>query len=142
MGGTLDEAIQAKSTPDLTTVSKIDEIPYDFVRKRLSVVVDETFTGATTRRLIAKGALEPILTICTQVWEGGQAMALDQARRRALADQFAGWSADGFRVLGIAERVRFVVTGWVPDHRKPERPGVDVTGGFEVPAPGDLPEDL
>jgi len=101
----LDEAIQAKSTPDLTTVSKIDEIPYDFVRKRLSVVVDETFTGATTRRLIAKGALEPILTICTQVWEGGQAMALDQARRRALADQFAGWSADGFRVLGIAERV-------------------------------------
>ncbi|MDO8391607.1 MAG: phosphate signaling complex protein PhoU [Actinomycetota bacterium] len=47
----------------------------------------------------------------------------------------------GDHAVNIAERVRFVVTGWVPDHRKPERPGVDVTGGFEIPTPGDLPED-
>lgn len=47
----------------------------------------------------------------------------------------------GDHAVNIAERVRFVITGWVPDHRKPERPGVDVTGGFVIPIPGDLPED-
>jgi phosphate transport system protein len=47
----------------------------------------------------------------------------------------------GDHAVNMAERVRFVITGWVPDHRKPERPGVDVTGSFSIPAPGDLPED-
>jgi len=47
----------------------------------------------------------------------------------------------GDHAVNIAERVRFVVTGWVPDHRKPERPGVDITGGLQIPSPGDLPED-
>lgn len=48
----------------------------------------------------------------------------------------------GDHAVSVAERVRFVITGWVPDHRKPERPGGDVTDGFQIPAPGDVPEDL
>lgn len=48
----------------------------------------------------------------------------------------------GDHAVNIAERVRFVITGWVPDHRKPSRPGLDTTGAIEIPAPGDLPEDL
>ncbi len=47
----------------------------------------------------------------------------------------------GDHAVNIAERVRFVVTGWVPDHRKPARAGADETGSLFVPAPGDLSED-
>jgi len=45
----------------------------------------------------------------------------------------------GDHAVNIAERVRFVVTGWVPDHRKPTR-SRDETGGFSIPSPGDLSE--
>ncbi len=100
----LDDAIQAKAAPDLTGIAKVDEIPYDFVRKRLSIVVDKTTGGSTTRQLITKGAFEPLLAISTQVWAQGQTVPFDDERRAALEELFAGWSAQGFRVLGIAER--------------------------------------
>lgn len=47
----------------------------------------------------------------------------------------------GDHAVNIAERVRFVITGWVPDHRKPERPGADATGPIPILSPGDLPEE-
>lgn len=100
----LDDAIQAKAAPDLAGVTKVDEIPYDFVRKRLSIVVDETAQAGALRRLIAKGAFEQILAVSTQVRTDGQAVALDAARRVSLEAMFADWSGQGFRVLGVAER--------------------------------------
>jgi len=100
----LDDAIQAKAAPDLAGVSKVDEIPYDFVRKRLSIVVDEADGAGTTRRLIAKGAFEQILAASTQVWADGHAVPLDEERRAQMEAAFAGWSGQGFRVLGVAER--------------------------------------
>ncbi len=100
----LDDAIQAKAAPDLTGVTKVDEIPYDFIRKRLSIVVDEAAQAGAVRRLIAKGAFEQILAVSTQVWADGKAVALDAARRAALEAKFAEWSGQGFRVLGVAER--------------------------------------
>ena len=100
----LDDAIQVKAAPDWAGITKVDEIPYDFVRKRLSIVVDETGDTGTTRRLIAKGAFEQILAVSTQMWRDGQATPLDAAQIAALETAFAGWSAQGFRVLGVAER--------------------------------------
>ena len=64
----LDEAILAETPPDLAGVTKIDEIPYDFVRKRLSVVVSASLPEMETPGqplLVTKGALEQVLAVCT-----------------------------------------------------------------------------
>ena len=77
---------------------KTGELPYDFVRKAVSVMVDDA-TGA--RSLVMKGALENVLERCTTV-DGGQ--ALDAAARAGFAQRFDAWSARGYRVLGVATR--------------------------------------
>ncbi len=96
----LDEAILASSQPPAQSAKKIDEIPYDFVRKRLSVVVqlDEA------RMLICKGALENILAICKYEWINGKPEALTSERLAAIQTQYTQWSAQGYRVLGVAVR--------------------------------------
>jgi len=81
---------------------KRDEIPYDFVRKRLSVVVVEAAGGAP--RLITKGALESVIEICVSVRRDGRAEALDEARRATYRKLYEDWGAQGFRVLGLASR--------------------------------------
>ncbi len=95
----LDEAITSLQKPDLGRVVKIDEIPYDFVRKRLSVVVEEN--GA--RRMITKGALENVLAVCSQARVGGD-QPLDERSLERVRAQFTDWSGQGFRVLGVAVR--------------------------------------
>jgi Mg2+-importing ATPase len=81
--------------------SKVDELPFDFVRRRLSiVVVDENHQ----QRLICKGAVEEMLEIATHVREGQQILPLDQARREALQALAAQYNEDGFRVLVLATR--------------------------------------
>ena len=94
----LDEAILAKEHPDIANVSKVDEIPYDFVRKRLSVVVKEGFD----LRIITKGALENLLSVCSKIEEASQMIDLDQARSQAVLNRYQELSEQGFRVLGIA----------------------------------------
>jgi Mg2+-importing ATPase len=79
---------------------KLDEIPYDFVRRRLSVVVAED-DGAL---LITKGAFGQVLELCAQVREAGSAAPLDVERRARLEARFAAWSGEGARVLGLATR--------------------------------------
>ncbi len=93
----LDEAILQAHTPDLSTVEKLAEVPYDFIRKRLSVVVRD----ATGVRLITKGAFEQVLAVCTQRGEGAP---LDAAGSAALRERFLAWGAQGIRVLGVAAR--------------------------------------
>ncbi|MBP1130978.1 Mg2+-importing ATPase [Serratia sp. PL17] len=81
--------------------SKVDELPFDFVRRRLSIVVeDENYQ----QRLICKGAVEEMLEIATHVREGQQILPLDQARRDALQALAAQYNEDGFRVLVLATR--------------------------------------
>ncbi len=95
----LDEAICAASPPPGTDgVVKVDEVPYDFSRKRLSVVVRD---GARLELLI-KGAFEQVLAVCTTVARAGGSAPLDDALRAALRQRFAAWSAQGYRVLGVA----------------------------------------
>jgi Mg2+-importing ATPase len=96
----LDEAIVAQAQPDIAGVMKLDEIPYDFVRKRLSVVVQDD--GGSW--LITKGALDNVLALCHEVADGGATVRLDGAARRQLEQRFADWSGQGFRVLGVATK--------------------------------------
>ncbi|HHP7835036.1 magnesium-translocating P-type ATPase [Serratia marcescens] len=81
--------------------SKVDELPFDFVRRRLSIVVaDEN----GTQQLICKGAVEEMLEIATHVREGDKTLELDDARRAALQALAREYNEDGFRVLVLATR--------------------------------------
>jgi Mg2+-importing ATPase len=100
MSNPLDEAIVAKTGQPPAGEEKIDEIPYDFVRKRLSIVV----RGPQGTRLICKGALDNILAVCSQVAAPQGAQPLDPAAQAAIQERFADWSAQGYRVLGLAQR--------------------------------------
>ncbi len=93
----LDEAIVQAHAAVLEGVEKLGEIPYDFVRKRLSVVI----RGPRGVRLITKGAFDSILQTCTRTAQG---VPLDAALREALTARFCAWSAEGTRVLGVATR--------------------------------------
>jgi Mg2+-importing ATPase len=78
---------------------KIDEIPFDFVRRRMSVVVEDE-TGLNT--LICKGAVEEVLGLCTRVEVEGEVIEVlpeHDAKRRQLADDLNG---QGFRVIALA----------------------------------------
>ena len=100
----LDEAILAQPHPDTTGMDKLEEIPYDFVRKRLSVVVDSDPGTEIKPLLITKGALDNILTICTRVQIDGSVAPLDRKRHQEIDARYAEWSAQGYRVLGVAMR--------------------------------------
>jgi P-type Mg2+ transporter len=78
---------------------KIDEIPFDFVRRRMSVVVEDE-TGLNT--LICKGAVDEVMSQCTRVEVKGEAIEVlpeHDAKRRQLADELNG---QGFRVIALA----------------------------------------
>ncbi|HEY3377058.1 MAG TPA: magnesium-translocating P-type ATPase [Armatimonadota bacterium] len=78
---------------------KIDEIPFDFMRRRMSVIVEDT-TGLNT--LICKGAVDEVLHLCTRVEIQGEVLALQtehDANGRQLA---ANLNAQGFRVIALA----------------------------------------
>jgi Mg2+-importing ATPase len=93
----LDDAILAARQPDLSRVTKLAEIPFDFVRKRVSVVVDAPDGVA----LITKGAFAQVLDACTRRSDGSP---LDGAALARLQAQVDGWSDQGIRVLAVAAR--------------------------------------
>ncbi|MDR5684473.1 MAG: magnesium-translocating P-type ATPase [Armatimonadota bacterium] len=97
----IDEAIRAHRTFSLDGWRKLDEVPYDFERKRLSVLVEHQ--GHVI--LITKGAVRKILEVCVAVeGPGGTARPLTDEARAAIEQRFAHLSAEGYRVLGVAIR--------------------------------------
>ena len=78
---------------------KIDEIPFDFVRRRMSVVIDE---DGHHHELICKGAVEEIAQICNQVRIDGQAVVLDAQLRKQLHQLNHDLNDDGLRVIAVA----------------------------------------
>ena len=95
----------ADRRPDALTAAaayrKIDELPFDFVRRRLSIVVENDQGGQV---LICKGAVEEMLAISTAVRDGQATRPLDAAERQRLQQMARGYNADGFRVLVVATR--------------------------------------
>ncbi len=82
----------------------MEEIPYDFVRKRLSIAVRGRDDPAAAPLLITKGALDPVLAICAEIRHGGAAAPLDEPAREAIVARAARWADAGFRVLAVATR--------------------------------------
>jgi Mg2+-importing ATPase len=106
----LDKAIVSQGTPGVEAYTKVDEIPYDFIRKRLTVVVrrnDMPPSPLVVRRnasltyMITKGAMENVLAVCSHVQVGGEAQALDDEMQAKIQARFEAWSAQGYRVLGL-----------------------------------------
>ena len=96
----LDAAILKHERPLVVEYEKMDEIPFDFNRKRLSVVVrhgDEYI-------LITKGEAESIFGICQTVTIDGTPQPFDEGRRVQAAETFQKLSAGGYRALGVAVR--------------------------------------
>ncbi|EJL92482.1 magnesium-translocating P-type ATPase [Pseudomonas sp. GM102] len=81
--------------------SKVDELPFDFVRRRLSIIVKDT---RDDHLMVCKGAVEEMLTIASHVNENGTVVALDDQRRQALLALANEYNQDGFRVLLVATR--------------------------------------
>src|SRR6266508_2860670 len=95
----LDEAITSQKQLELKDVTKLDEVPYDFNRKRLSIIVQEKDESLL---LITKGALDNVLQVCDSIREGEKTIPLDATQTKQIQERFTGWSDQGFRVLGIA----------------------------------------
>jgi P-type Mg2+ transporter len=93
----LDVAILQSHKPEVTGIEKLGEIPYDFVRKRLSVII-RTPAGV---KLVTKGAFTHVLESCTQNESGTPLTATQTA---ALQEHFLAWSERGVRVIAVACR--------------------------------------
>jgi Mg2+-importing ATPase len=92
----LEEALKAKEK-----YRKIDEIPFDFVRRRMSVVVEDE-TALNT--LICKGAVSEVMSLCTRVEVEGEVIEVlpeHDVKRRQLSDEL---NSQGFRVIALAYR--------------------------------------
>jgi len=96
----MDEAILQHEHPAVEGSRLVDEIPFDFTRRRLSVVVEEG--GRTV--LVAKGAPESVLAVCTAVEIAGVASPLDDTARARAEALVGDLGRKGFRVLAVAYR--------------------------------------
>ncbi len=93
----LDDAILRARTPDPPGPRKLAEIPFDFVRKRVSVVV----AGPDGIRLVSKGAFHHVLEACRDLPGGAP---LDERARAELERRYDEWGGRGIRVLAVATR--------------------------------------
>jgi len=80
---------------------KVDEIPFDFSRRRMSVVVNETENGRDHHELICKGALEEMLDACTHLRVGSEIHPLTDARRADIRRVTARLNREGLRVIAV-----------------------------------------
>jgi P-type Mg2+ transporter len=97
----LDEAIIAAGKIDLTAWRKIDEVPFDFQRRRVSILVE----GGGRRLIIVKGAPEDVLRFAARYErQGSPPCPFDAAARKAAETTFNSLGAEGYRVLGVAWR--------------------------------------
>jgi Mg2+-importing ATPase len=96
----IDQAIRGHCCPDISGYRKLDEVPYDFLRKRLSILVAKD----GDHLMITKGALTNVLAACTRAENlQGAVVDLEQVRAEILKN-FTAFSAQGLRTLGIAYR--------------------------------------
>ncbi len=98
----LDDAILNHQHIEVGSWKKIDEVPFDFERRRVSVLID----NGETRWLVVKGAPDEIVGLCTH-YEADSAKLqrpIDEAAQARICDQYHALEEEGFRVLGIAWR--------------------------------------
>jgi Mg2+-importing ATPase len=94
----LDDAILEHEEVDVEGYEKIDEVPFDFVRRRVSVVAERQ----RERLFITKGAPEEIFKACSYYELSGKIFDLTPETERRIEQKYYDLSADGYRVLGVA----------------------------------------
>ncbi len=94
----IDEAIRTHCQFDLSGYRKTDEIPYDFLRKRLSILV----AHGDTHLMVTKGALANVLAVCSAAETAGGTLVDIAAVRDRIQQHFEEFSSKGFRTLGVA----------------------------------------
>ncbi|GCC50372.1 magnesium-translocating P-type ATPase [Chryseotalea sanaruensis] len=110
----MDEAIRNLTDIDIDGYQKVDEVPYDFIRKRLSIAV--AFQGM--HLLITKGALKNILEVCDSVeLASGNRLPLNQMRNKIITIH-EKYSRQGFRTIGLCYKD---ITGDPLINKKDER---------------------
>ncbi|MBM6634428.1 magnesium-translocating P-type ATPase [Leclercia adecarboxylata] len=95
----VDEAVARTLS---TRWQKVDEIPFDFERRRMSVVVSEE---QGVHQLICKGALQEILNVSTQVWHNGEIVPLDDSMLRRIRRVTDNLNRQGLRVVAVASKL-------------------------------------
>lgn len=125
----IDEALRRDPPAEVAQYRKVDEVPYDFIRKRLSVAVSGP--GDIGRLLLTKGAVTNVLEVCDTAEDaGGRVVPLDDVRAAVVA-HFESLSARGTRCLGVAWRA---LGDDRPVHRDDER-GMTFAGLLTVDDP-------
>jgi Mg2+-importing ATPase len=94
----LDAAILAACPVHPETPTKLAEIPFDFVRKRVTIAVQ----SSAGTQLVTKGAFHHVMEICTRLSDGSAITESIQAR---LEHQYDSWAVNGIRVLAVASRI-------------------------------------
>ena len=108
------ESIEHEDLRELSTrYKKIDELPFDFERRRMSVIVkEESHEGAL---LVTKGALEEMLSISAHVQDGKEIHPITEEIRQNILEAVSQLNEQGLRVLGVSQKFypnashRFVV---------------------------------
>ena len=105
LNGSIDEAIIKKGSEEsLQNLQKkfikIDEIPFDFSRRRLSIIVKEN----NKQEMITKGAVEEILNVCTKVKYNNQTININSELKNKILKTCKELNKKGFRVLGICTK--------------------------------------
>ncbi|MGA2296129.1 MAG: magnesium-translocating P-type ATPase [FCB group bacterium] len=108
----IDEAIRNHKKFDMSGYKKLDEIPYDFLRKRLSILVSHD----NTNLMVTKGALQNVLDVCSSVeTKDGNVVDIATVRDR-IQQHFEEFSNKGFRTLGVAYKNLGTETNISKDH--------------------------
>lgn len=100
MSNSIDDAIREAQNIDVAGVVKTGEVPFDFHRSRLSIVVEEK----GKRQMITKGSLKGILAISSRVFWRGEEQAKTSEITEKILSLFTTWSGQGIRVLGVASK--------------------------------------
>jgi Mg2+-importing ATPase len=97
-GDPLDDAILLHEPHGLVGFHMLDEVPFDFERRRATVVIEHD----KKQTLICKGAPESIFSVCSDYEIDGKVMPFDYTKRKECAAVFDGFSEKGLRVLAVA----------------------------------------
>jgi len=97
----IDDALKQLKLATNISVEKIGEVPYDFIRKRLSIAV----RTEKEKLLISKGAFPQILSICTKIKRGNESVEDIAAHKQELETMFVKYGTDGLRAIAICYKL-------------------------------------
>jgi len=96
----IDSAIRNYRQFDVSGYQKIDEVPYDFIRKRLSILVSKD----NKHMMVTKGALSNVLSVCSSAQTSDGKIVNIATVKEQIQQAFEKQSSMGFRILGVAYR--------------------------------------